>query len=106
MPKRIISFEQAKLQYPNRFTLEHVPANAGVPIPRTGLFRAPMYSTDAEWYANTLFPLEGRIGYREEYVRCRNESWPLGRVLSQPYTKGASLCTSSQSRRPECGSRA
>jgi hypothetical protein len=88
MRKRNISFEQAKLQYPNRFTLEHVPANAGVPIPRTGLYRAPAYVSDIEWYENTFFPLEGRLGYREDYARSCNESWPLGQYLQHPFTKG------------------
>ena len=46
---------QAKALYPYRYTLEHKPQWASKPAPNGKLY-APQYASDAEWYANTVFP--------------------------------------------------
>lgn len=78
------SLEQAKAQYTNRFTMEHVPSWA-LQKRQDGTFYAPQFRSDAEWYENTSFPTNPR----ERFCTTINQSWPLGQALSQPYRKGA-----------------
>lgn len=92
--KRIISLEHAKSQYPHRYTMEHVP-NWALVAPdalkrgekvRPGYY-APQFRTDAEWYANTLFPGEGHVGKREEHCYTSGQTWPLGQWLDAPFSR-------------------
>jgi hypothetical protein len=87
--KRPLSFEQAKAQYIQRYTLEHVPTWAGrTPADSGGTetrFYAPQFRTDREWYENTLFPGEGHVGKHERQCYTTNQSWPLGKWLDRPF---------------------
>lgn len=78
----------ARAAFPNRFTMEHVPAWAR--IPHNGRFYAPQYRTDAEWYAATLFPGEGGIPAKARYCESAGQSWPLGEWLDARYTSKGS----------------
>jgi len=80
---RIISFERAKEQYIFRFTMEHVPRWAFTPAPN-GLYHAPQFRSDAEWYANTLFPGESEI-VDAGHCYTSHQTWPLGQWLHSPY---------------------
>lgn len=78
------TLEQAKAHYIHRFTMEHVPHWAKRPLPG-GLYYAPQFRTDAEWYANTLFPGEpGHIGGRR-YCYSTGATWPVGEWLNKAY---------------------
>lgn len=90
---RKVSFERAKALYVHRYTMEHVPAwvqcgtltgDDGVPT-----FYAPQYASDREWYDNTVFPGEPDFPEWQDNWHCysRNQTWPLGKSLSQPYKK-------------------
>lgn len=82
---RKITLQQAKAQYPNRFTMEHVPAWARQKCGK-GKHYAPQYRTDAEWYENTAFPGEpGHYGTRNE-CHTTGQTWPLGQWLEKPYS--------------------
>ena len=71
------TLEEAKSQYPHRYTREHTPAWA------RGTDYAPQYHSDAEWYANTTFPGEpGHLGGRK-HCFSSNPSWPLGQRLAK-----------------------
>lgn len=87
MTKRPLTFAQAKAMYSNRFTMEHVPPWSQDPHPHNGKPRyyAPQYRTDAEWYENTNFPGEDNVP--EGFCLSRNQSWPLGEWLSEPYRR-------------------
>lgn len=74
------TFEQAKRQFVNRYTLEHVPKWTGVPCEGNGLFYAPQYHTDKEWYSNLTFDEYGEAS-------SNNQSWPLGNWLTVPFKK-------------------
>lgn len=78
-----ISFELAKEEYVNRFTMEHVPEWALRQAPN-GRYYAPQYATDSEWFANTSFPPNNPTGNN---VGCLsiNHSWPLGQWLDRPF---------------------
>lgn len=79
---RKITLEEAKRQYVNRYTMEHVPTWARKARP-DGLFYAPQYRTDAEWYANTTFPgEEGHIGGKS-HCFSTGATWPLGKELKE-----------------------
>lgn len=85
MKNRVISFEQAKARYPHRFTMEHLPQWAKKPHINNGEFVGfykPHYRTDAEWYANTIFPGEMDIPKKEKHCYSRNQTWPLGEGFS------------------------
>jgi hypothetical protein len=88
---RILSFEQAKAQYPHRYTMDHIPAwsRDGLWHPGAGALRfyAPQFRSDREWYDNTLFPGEGHVSRRERYCFTSNQSWPLGQWLPQPFRR-------------------
>lgn len=82
--KRIISFEEAKANYPFRYTLEHVPQWALTPMDN-GKYYAPHFRTCREWYDKTLFP--GEPGGPRAGSACsfsEGQSWPLGMVLDVP----------------------
>jgi hypothetical protein len=84
---RKLSFEDAKRQFINRFTMEHVPnwAFKGVREGREIKYYAPQYATDQEWYDNTAFPGEPDHDGSRHYCYSRKQSWPLGQWLSRPY---------------------
>jgi hypothetical protein len=90
---RPLTLEQAKLLYPNRFTMEHIPAWANRPVGDTPIpkFYAPQYQSDEEWYNYTSFPdEEGHPEYKSKratYCYSTRQTWPLGRWLDYPYSK-------------------
>lgn len=88
MTQRPISFEQAKAQYVHRYTVEHVPQWAMRPH-SDGLFYAPQFSSDREWYDNTLFPGEGHISKRSKYCFTSGQTWPHGQWLTGRFARGA-----------------
>ena len=74
---------QARAQYVHRYTMEHVPAWSRRAAPN-GLFCAPQFSSDAEWYANTVFAGEGDLADKR-HCYTSGQTWPLGLWLDQPY---------------------
>lgn len=100
MPARAISLEQARNQYPHRFTMEHVPSWAKWPAKHTKgehagkvMHYAPQYRTDREWYEHTAFPGEpGHPAYgilsahKETQCHTTGQTWPMGQWLEQPYS--------------------
>lgn len=90
--KRIISFEEAKAQYPYRYTLEHVPTWALTPM-EDGRYYAPHFRTCWEWYQKTLFP--GEPGGPRAGSACsfsERQSWPLGMSLDAPLNLATACC--------------
>lgn len=81
---RSISFEQAKAQYPHRYTLDHVPAWAMEQAPN-GKYYAPHYVSDREWYEKGVFPGEHGLDLDESMI-SRFQSWPMGQWLDVPLT--------------------
>ena len=81
------TFEQAKRLYINRYTMEHVPAWARK-ICINGLFYAPQFRSDAEWFANTKF--NGDAGWYGIGSDCQTsgQTWPMGEWLESPYYTG------------------
>lgn len=77
---RPVTFQQAKAQFPHRYTMEHVPNWAKLPNPGNGKWYAPQYRTDLEWYDNTYFHGESD---QADKTSCYsfNKSWPLGQWL-------------------------
>ena len=86
--KRVITLATAQAQYPNRYTLEHIPTWAKRrPCDSGGtstLYYAPQYRTDTEWYENTVFPGEGGKPKRDDDCFSSNQSWPCGQWLERP----------------------
>ena len=82
---RKLTLDQARAQYPHRFTMEHMPAWAMDSF-GDGKYPAPQYRTDAEWYENTVFP--GELGFHGNNRHCytSRQTWPLGQTISAPYT--------------------
>lgn len=81
------TFEEACRCYVHRYTMEHVPSWAYTAIPGSGgKFYAPQYCSDLEWYENTIFPGEGHLHHNCKYCYSSNQSWPLGRSLSAPFS--------------------
>lgn len=79
-----LSFERAKAQFVNRYTLEHVPAWARMGA-NNGRHYAPGYRTDAEWYAATSFPGDtGGPAANSRHCFSGGQSWPLGHWLARP----------------------
>lgn len=85
MKKRPISFDQAKARYPHRYTMEHVPQWAMKPK-EDGTYYAPQYSTDLEWYENTLFKGEHELA-DDGFCYSSNQTWPLGKSLVNVFNK-------------------
>lgn len=91
--KRRLSFETACSRYLNRYTMEHVPAQARQrPCDHGGTetrYYAPHFRTDREWYDNTLFPGEdGHPGISKTDCYTTGQTWPLGKWLDKPYRRG------------------
>jgi hypothetical protein len=82
--KRRLSFERAKAQYVHRYTMEHVPAWARTPC--NGMFYAPQYRSDKEWYDSTVFPGEGPEAGKD-HCYSSGQTWPLGQWLTAPYSR-------------------
>lgn len=73
----------------HRFTGEHVPAWARKPAPN-GRFYAPHYATDAEWLSSTVFRVrksDRRLDERATSCESRNQTFPFGEWLDQPFTR-------------------
>lgn len=88
MTKRKLTLEQARNQYPHRFTAEHVPHWAKTPL-EGGKHYAPQYRTDAEWYANTAFPGEPNHPLPGDHAcYSTGQTFPFGLWLAEPYRKG------------------
>lgn len=81
-----MNIEQAKARYIHRYTMEHVPQWAQKQAPN-GKFYAPQYRSDAEWFANTLFPPNHPLGSRVTDCYSTGCTWPLGMWLDQPYKR-------------------
>lgn len=93
-PKGRPSFEEACRMYVHRYTAQHVPAwAASCPADHGGTerrFYAPHFASDREWYDNTLFPGEPEhqvYGFRDNCY-TRNETWPYGQWLDEPFRVG------------------
>ena len=89
MTTRPLTLAQACAQYPNRYTAEHVPAWASKACEGNGLFYAPQFASDVEWYNNTKF--HGEVGHVGKKSDCytSGQTWPFGNWLSAPYVVGA-----------------
>lgn len=83
------SFAQACATYVHRYTLEHVPFWASLPCAGNGLYYAPQYRTDREWYDRTVFPGERDIPAKEKWCRSTHQTWPLGQWLDAPFKRQA-----------------
>lgn len=81
-----MTIEQAKARYVHRFTAEHVPMWARQRR-ADGTFYAPHYISDAEWFANTLFPPNNPLGRKETSCFSSNQTWPLGKSLPVPFSR-------------------
>lgn len=88
MTTRPLTLAQACAQYPNRYTAEHVPAWASKACEGNGLFYAPQFASDVEWYNNTKF--HGEVGHVGKKSDCytSGQTWPFGNWLSAPYVVG------------------
>jgi hypothetical protein len=92
---RKLTLEQARNQYPHRFTLEHCPQWARKPHYNetthefVGYYR-PHYRTDKEWFENTFFHGEpGLVGDDGKHCQSFNQSWPIGAGFSpMPCVRG------------------
>lgn len=82
---RKITLEQAKLQYSDRYTMEYIPTWARKPCEGTGLFYAPQYRNDKEWYDSTVFPGEKGLHGNSKHCRTTGQTWPLGKWLEKPF---------------------
>lgn len=85
--KSPMTFERACALYVYRYTMEYVPVWARSRA-LNGLFYAPQYRTDLEWYARTLFPPHNPMGPREQSCYSSNQTWPMGHWLNRRYEKG------------------
>lgn len=79
------SFKEAKASYTQRYILEGVPQWTRNPTPN-GRFYAPHFSTDKEWYENTLFHGESLAADRD-HCYTSGQTWPLGKWLEKPLLK-------------------
>lgn len=84
MRKRAISFSEACRMFPHRYTMDHVPAWARQPT-YNGLWYAPHYKDDREWYDHTVFPGEGDIPACSPFCDSTGQTWPLGTWLDGPF---------------------
>jgi hypothetical protein len=84
---RPITLQCARNMYPHRFTMEHVPEWAHKPCEGNGKYYAPQFRTDAEWYANTVFPGEGSKPRTDDHCNTSGQTWPLGQWLDAPYKR-------------------
>lgn len=85
---RKLSLADACARYTNRYTAEHVPVWTRKPCEGNGLFYAPQFASDVEWYNNTRFYGEvGHIGKRNDCYTS-GQTWPFGNWLGEPYAIG------------------
>lgn len=85
---RTLTFKEATARFTNRFTMEHVPAWTQR-YTDNGLYYAPQYASDIQWYERTTFPGEpGHLGTKNTCYSSR-QTFPLGPWLSEPYKRGA-----------------
>lgn len=82
---RSMTFEEAKQNFRERFTMEHTPEWALEPM-GNGRYYSPQFRTDREWYDNTKFPGEEGTQGSKTYCSSHNLTWPLGPSLDKPYT--------------------
>lgn len=81
-----LPFTQACAQYVHRYTLQHIPQWAKTQR-EDGTYYAPQYTTDQEWYDNTVFPPHS---LDKNHCMTSNQTWPLGQSLDKPLVnKGA-----------------
>ena len=78
---RPISFNRARNTYIHRYTLDHIPAWAREPH-KPGIWYAPQYASDREWYEHTLFPGEGGIERDSKFCSSTRQTWPCGNWLN------------------------
>lgn len=84
MTDRKVSFEQAKRDFPDRYTVDNVPQWARKPAPN-GRYFAPHYASDREWYESQIFPGEpGLHGNARQCKQVRRETLPMGKWLDAP----------------------
>ncbi len=76
---RPLSFTEACTRYVNRYTVDHIPAYVRNRQPN-GLFLAPQYASDREWYECTLFAGESPLA-NARYYHSTKHSWPFGQWL-------------------------
>lgn len=85
------TLEEAKSKYVHRYTMEHVPQWAKKAHSHNELnknvFYAPQYSSDKEWYDNTVFPEEGTEITYENSCYSTGQTFPLGQWLDTPYKR-------------------
>jgi hypothetical protein len=85
--KKPLTFTEACAQYVHRFTMEYKPQWANKPLDN-GKYYAPQYRSDREWFENTLFPPhEFSASKRDTSCYSQNQSWPLGKFLTKPFTR-------------------
>lgn len=80
--KRKLTLSQACAAYPNRYTLDHIPAWARGQI-TPGQYYAPQFASDAEWYHKATFPGEPGLHGNCKHMISGVPSWPLGESLNQ-----------------------
>jgi len=80
---RKLTLAQAKAQFKNRYTLEHIPAWARTQC-GNGKYYAPGYATDLEWYNNTEFFGEGQAATTRNECYSSNHTFPMGTWLDEP----------------------
>lgn len=83
-----MSFIEACQKYIDRYTMEHVPKGVTEPAPN-GLYYAPHYATDREWYNATVFPPHNVL-HRSD-CHSTKQTWPLGYWLDRPYQIGMTI---------------
>ena len=89
---RALTLEQAKAQFPHRYTVDHVPAHATRPVHlvkgEAPKYYAPQYASDAQWYESTQFPGEEGMPKRGRWCKSNNPTWPMGVWLDAPLKPG------------------
>jgi hypothetical protein len=83
------TLDEAKARYVHRYTMEHLPLWARTAAPN-GKFYAPQFNTDAEWYANTVFPSQkdhpDHCMTRHDSCYTTGQTWPMGEWLDAALT--------------------
>ena len=77
----LMTLEEAKRTYTNRYTMDYKPPWAMRAAPN-GKYFAPQYASDKEWYENTLFPPNNPLSRTSCW--SRDPTWPMGEWLSKP----------------------
>lgn len=91
---RKVSFAQACAQFVHRFTCDHIPAHVRKPHvnpanpEKDGLFYAPQWASDREWYDATTFPGEPGLHGNSNHCETGTPTRPLGKgFLREPFHK-------------------